>query len=86
MSRQPGAVHTDTPGGPEFLALVSDLRLLVKRQQDATIAEAARRNASAVMAKAAEAFAHGRITAHDLNRLHAIRLRLDASLPEWDRS
>jgi hypothetical protein len=38
------------------------------------------------MTKAAEAFAHGRITAHDLNRLHAIRLRLDASLPEWDRS
>ncbi len=80
------SANTDTAGGPDFLALVSDLRLLVKRQQDATIAEAARRNASAVMAKAAEAFAHGRITAHDLNRLHAIRLRLDASLPEWDRS
>ncbi len=82
------SANTDTAGGPDFLALVSDLRLLVKRQQDATIAkaEAARRNASAVMAKAAEAFAHGRITAHDLTRLHAIRLRLDAALPERDRT
>ncbi len=73
------------PARPEFDRVVFELRALVRDQHIAK-AEAARRNASAVMAKAAEAFAEGRITAHDLTRLHAIRLRLDATLPEWDRS
>ena len=77
---------TNRVGGPEFTALVSDLRALVRKQENVAKAEAARKTATEVMTKAAEAFAHGRITAHDLNRLHAIRLRLDASLPEWNRS
>ncbi len=33
----------------------------------------------------AQAFVDGRISGADYMRLHAVRLRLDAALPEWDR-
>ena len=79
---------TDTPPDrPEFSALIADLRSIVKRQ-DATIAkaEAARRNASEVMAKAARLFGEGKISGHDLSVLHALRMRLDLALPAWEQS
>ena len=79
---------TDRAGGPEFTALINGLRALIRKRQDVTIAkaEAARRNASEVMRKAASLFAEGRISAHDLSTLHAVRMRLDLALPAWERS
>ncbi len=62
---------------PAFDALVADLRLLIRDQR----VSKARATGAEVMAKAEQAFAEGRITAHDLNTLHAARLRLDAELP-----
>ncbi len=70
---------------PEFDALVRDLRALVRQQDNIQKAEDARRNATLVMQRASELFAKGRITAHDLARLHAARLRLDLTLPEGER-
>ncbi len=72
---------------PAFDALVGDLRALVRRQAQDGIqkAEAARRNASLVMQRASEMFAKGEITARDLAHLHAVRLRLDLTLPEGER-
>ena len=73
------------PERPEFARLVFELRALVRQQADAAKAEAARRNATEVMAKAAQAFADGRISGADYMRLHAVRLRLDARLPAEER-
>jgi hypothetical protein len=70
---------------PAFDALVADLRQLVRQQDTIGKAEAARRNASAVMAKAAALFAKGKITALDVSRLHALRLRLDDGLLPEER-
>ncbi len=56
-----------------------------RQQENVAKAEAARRNATVVMAKAAQAFVDGRISGADYMRRHAVRLRLDAALPEWDR-
>ena len=69
---------------PEFDQLVFSLRDLVRRQaQNDTIqkAQAAHRNAVEVMREAATLFDAGKISAHDVARLHALRLRLDATLP-----
>ncbi len=78
----------DRVGGPEFTALANSLRALVRQQQDATISKAgaARKTASEVMQQAELLFKAGRITAHDVNVLHAVRMRLDLALPAWERS
>lgn len=68
------------PERPEFTALIGDLRALARRQDNVAKAEAARRNAAEIMAKAAQAFVSGRISPADFVRLHAVRLRLDAQL------
>jgi hypothetical protein len=72
--------------GPEFTALVADLRGLAQRQDTLAKAEVRRRAVSDVMAKAAEMFAAGRITALDVSRLHALRLRLDDGLLPEERN
>lgn len=77
---------TAPPARPEYDALVCELAAVARRQESVAKAEAARRNASAVMAKAAGMFSRGEITAHELSKLHAVRLRLDASLAERDRT
>ncbi len=70
---------------PHFDALAADLKGLVRRQETVAKAEAARRNATLVMQRASEMFAKGEITARDLAHLHAVRLRLDLTLPEGER-
>jgi hypothetical protein len=72
--------------GPEFGRLVADLRGLAQRQDNVVKAEQRRRNVSAVMAKAAALFAEGKITALDVSRLHALRLRLDDGLLPEERN
>ena len=73
---------TPPPERPAFDALVTVLRALVRRQEGGIQkAEQRRRDVSAVMAKAATLFGEGRISAHDVVRLHALRLRLDLTLP-----
>ncbi len=69
---------------PEFNQLAFSLCELVRRQapnDNLQKAEQRRRDVSAVMAKAATLFGEGRISAHDVARLHALRLRLDLTLP-----
>ena len=76
-----------SPPRPAFDALVADLRAFVKRQEQETIAkaEAARRNASEVMRKAAEMFGRGELSPSELVRLHALRMRLDGGLLPEER-
>ncbi len=65
----------DTPPAerPEFDRLVFDLRALARQQETVTKAEAARRNATEMMRKAADLFAAGRISGAELMRLQPRR-------------
>ncbi len=75
------------PGRPAFDALVTDLRALMRRQEGGIQkAEQRRRDVSAVMMRAAEMFAVGRLSAIDISRLHALRLRLDDGLLPEERT
>ena len=67
---------------PAFDALVADLRALVRDQGIAK----ARATGAEVMQRAEMLFTAGKLSAGDLCRLHAVRLRLDAELTEGDRN
>lgn len=72
---------------PEFNALIAALRALSRRQERETIAKAEQRRVavSTVMRKAADAFGRGELTALDVARLHALRMRLDGGLLPEER-
>ena len=67
---------------PEFDRLVFELRALVRDQRIAK----ARDTGAEVMQWAKMLFRAGKLSAGDLCRLHAVRLRLDAELTEGDRT
>ncbi len=67
---------------PEFDSLVFSLCKLVRDQRISK----ARNTGVEVMQRAEALLKAGKISAVDLCRLHAIRLRLDAALPEGERS
>ena len=71
--------------GPEFTALVADLRALAQRQENIAKAEQRRVAVNTVMKRAAEEFAAGRLSAVEVSRIHALRLRLDDGLLPEER-
>ncbi len=65
------------PARPEFDRVVFELRALVRDQHIAK----ARATGAEVMQRAETLLKAGKLSADDLCRLHAVRLRLDAVLP-----
>ena len=71
--------------GPEFTALIADLHALAQRQENVAKAEQRRVAVNTVMRRVAEEFTAGRLSALEVSRIHALRLRLDDGLLPEER-